>query len=268
MTKRKYYVVVKGRKCGIFNTWSECESQVKGYSGAKYKSFATMEMAEKYLKQEGESSNVITTNQSNPNNSSANINESEIFDQSSLKRKKDEFNQEINSESQTKTSTESQMEPEIKKVKLNNPKYKQIYTDGCCFGNGLANSVAGVGVWFGEDDPLNYSGRLEGTLQSNQRAEIKACSIALKRLPQEFQFVELLTDSNYVIKAMTAWRFVWEKNNWKTKDNKDIQNLDLFLELVNEINKRTKVKFTYVQGHSNVHGNEMADILAKRGATM
>lgn len=32
-----FYAVAKGRAPGIYKTWSECESQVKGFSGAKYK---------------------------------------------------------------------------------------------------------------------------------------------------------------------------------------------------------------------------------------
>lgn len=32
-----YYVVRCGRTVGIFNTWKECEEQVKGYPGAQYK---------------------------------------------------------------------------------------------------------------------------------------------------------------------------------------------------------------------------------------
>lgn len=43
---KKYYVVWNGRKTGIFTTWADCEKQVKGFSGAKYKSFASKEEAE------------------------------------------------------------------------------------------------------------------------------------------------------------------------------------------------------------------------------
>jgi ribonuclease HI len=39
--KQKYYVVWKGRKTGVFNTWVECEKQVKGYVGAEYKAFGS-----------------------------------------------------------------------------------------------------------------------------------------------------------------------------------------------------------------------------------
>lgn len=46
---KKYYAVKKGRKTGIFDTWTECKTQVSGYSGAVYKSFATKKEAHKYL---------------------------------------------------------------------------------------------------------------------------------------------------------------------------------------------------------------------------
>lgn len=45
----KYYAVKNGRKVGIFETWNECEQQVKGYPKANYKSFQTKEEAEEYL---------------------------------------------------------------------------------------------------------------------------------------------------------------------------------------------------------------------------
>lgn len=48
MTK-KFYAVKNGRKVGIFNTWDECNSQVKGYKGAAYKSFKTLDEAKLYL---------------------------------------------------------------------------------------------------------------------------------------------------------------------------------------------------------------------------
>ncbi|GAB4419332.1 MAG: ribonuclease H family protein [Anaerolineales bacterium] len=46
MAKQKYYVVWKGRKPGVYTSWAACEAQVKGFTGAEYKSFPTREMAE------------------------------------------------------------------------------------------------------------------------------------------------------------------------------------------------------------------------------
>lgn len=41
MAKSKFYVVWKGRKTGIFNTWAECLKQVHTFPEARYKSFTT-----------------------------------------------------------------------------------------------------------------------------------------------------------------------------------------------------------------------------------
>ena len=56
---KKYYAVKKGHKTGIFTEWSECEKQVKGYSGAEYKSFGTREEAETYIKNSQPSNNTL-----------------------------------------------------------------------------------------------------------------------------------------------------------------------------------------------------------------
>jgi ribonuclease H-related protein len=45
----KVYAVKVGRNTGIFHTWAECEAQVKGFSGAQYKSFSSVMGAESYL---------------------------------------------------------------------------------------------------------------------------------------------------------------------------------------------------------------------------
>ena len=50
MAKKKYYVVWKGIKTGIFSEWEECKKQVKGFSGAIYKSFNNKALAEQAFK--------------------------------------------------------------------------------------------------------------------------------------------------------------------------------------------------------------------------
>lgn len=41
----KYYVVWSGRQKGIFDNWNDCERQVKGFAGAKFKSYPTLKEA-------------------------------------------------------------------------------------------------------------------------------------------------------------------------------------------------------------------------------
>lgn len=47
--KQKYYVVWKGVSPGIYTSWTDCQLQTKGYEGAQYKSFDTLEEAEHAL---------------------------------------------------------------------------------------------------------------------------------------------------------------------------------------------------------------------------
>ena len=48
MSKKKaaYYVVWSGKTPGIYDSWEDCEAQVKGVQGAKYKGFASRPEAE------------------------------------------------------------------------------------------------------------------------------------------------------------------------------------------------------------------------------
>jgi ribonuclease HI len=45
--KQKYYVVWKGVNPGVYNNWTACQLQTKGYVGAIYKSFDSKDDAEK-----------------------------------------------------------------------------------------------------------------------------------------------------------------------------------------------------------------------------
>ncbi len=44
--KKKYYVVWVGETPGIYDNWNDCQLQIKGYPGAKYKSFSSHNAAE------------------------------------------------------------------------------------------------------------------------------------------------------------------------------------------------------------------------------
>ena len=50
----KYYAVKKGRNPGIYTSWDSCLEEVKGYSGAIYKSFKSLEDANEFMTGEKE----------------------------------------------------------------------------------------------------------------------------------------------------------------------------------------------------------------------
>lgn len=49
MGKKKFYAVRVGKTPGIYRTWSQTEEQIKGFPGAEFKSFGTIQDAEKYI---------------------------------------------------------------------------------------------------------------------------------------------------------------------------------------------------------------------------
>ena len=45
--KNKFYVVWKGKRPGIYETWVDCKAAINGFQGAEYKSFDTFDTAKK-----------------------------------------------------------------------------------------------------------------------------------------------------------------------------------------------------------------------------
>ena len=43
--RKKFYVVWNGYATGVFDSWDECQLQIKGYPDAKFKSFDSQEAA-------------------------------------------------------------------------------------------------------------------------------------------------------------------------------------------------------------------------------
>jgi uracil-DNA glycosylase len=49
LSKTKYYAIIKGHNPGIYTDWATTNENVKGFAGAIYESFKTMEEAQEYL---------------------------------------------------------------------------------------------------------------------------------------------------------------------------------------------------------------------------
>ena len=59
-----------------------------------------------------------------------------------------------------------------------------IYTDGACSKNGYAGACAGIGVYFGPNDPRNISKKVIGK-QTNNTAELSAIIYAYKQIEND-----------------------------------------------------------------------------------
>ncbi|CAI5735841.1 unnamed protein product [Peronospora destructor] len=59
MAKGGFYAVAAGRATGVFSTWTECEAQVKGFTGCKYKKFKTNAEAQAFVNDHIDQQNVV-----------------------------------------------------------------------------------------------------------------------------------------------------------------------------------------------------------------
>jgi ribonuclease HI len=68
---------------------------------------------------------------------------------------------------------------------------------------------------------------------TNNTAEIQACICALKIAKENgIEKLNIITDSQFTINAMTKWIYSWKKNNWKlSRGNQDVKNKKDFQEL-------------------------------------
>jgi ribonuclease HI len=105
---------------------------------------------------------------------------------------------------------------------------------------------------------------------TNNIAEITAAAKAAEYLCKyDLKKVNILTDSEQVIKASTSWIDVWKSNNWIKSDGMPVANRDHWEFLDKNIqalkDKGTEVCFKWVRGHNGNDGNERADQLATMG---
>jgi ribonuclease HI len=169
------------------------------------------------------------------------------------------------------SSEEADASPPQKKSKYDfseNNGYVVVYTDGACENNGKPGAKAGIGVWFGNNHPLNVSKPVVGKA-TNNTAEIQACICALKIAKENgIEKLNIITDSQFTINAMTKWIYSWKKNNWKlSRGNQDVKNKKDFQEL-DQLRQGVDLKWQHVAGHAGITGNEEADKLAREGARL
>lgn len=290
--KSYYYAVQNGRSTGVFNSWSECESEVKGFKGAKFKKFETVEEARNFAGASTNSSySEPSCNYSSPR--TASYSKGPSVARTTYNRSPSPDYSTTSYVSQTRYSpppaanscritsqpvkrkySDNDYERDYKQSKYvhsapqhSKKKTSVVYTDGASSNNGKHHARAGFGVYWGDNDPRNASVRLLSKKQTNQRAEASAVIHALEQSLDGTEPLEIRTDSKYVIDAVESWSKNWVKKGWKNAKGQEVENRDLFEKLLDLKQKRKgEVRFTHVPGHQGVEGNEKADQLAVAGA--
>jgi ribonuclease HI len=133
------------------------------------------------------------------------------------------------------------------------------YTDGAC-----APSNPGPAAWGAVLLPPAHAASTEhygfighGT---NQIAELTAAIEGLARIPAGSS-VELVSDSQYVLKGLSEWRIGWERKGFKNSKGETVANLALWKRLFALADAR-RVTTRWVRGHNGDTHNERADALA------
>ena len=141
----------------------------------------------------------------------------------------------------------------------------KIYTDGACIGNPGPGGWAAIILIDNKKEEI-FGGE---KLTTNNRMELTATIKALEYCESQegeqpsLNEICIYTDSTYVKEGITVWIKVWEKNDWKTKDKKNVKNIDLWKKL-KELVKSKQVEWKWIKGHSEDPFNDLADRLAKK----
>ncbi|CCC69075.1 hypothetical protein NCAS_0C00850 [Naumovozyma castellii] len=244
----KYYSVKSNNpdiSSKLFTNWDECKEYVNGQRGLSFKKFDDKVSATSFMK--GDTSQVD-------------------YDH-------------IGMNSNTFKSTYQIPRPST------STKYSEksnIYCDGSALSNGTLSPRAGYGVYFPNEPEKNISARVKSGNQTNNRAEMLAVSEALNtvwtNLSVEGKKVnyQIKTDSEYTAKLLND-----RYGSYSKEELKDLPNGDLVVPLVEkfaqvkqyyEVNKDLfdnggDFKIEWVKGHAGEPGNEIADELARQGAS-
>ena len=137
----------------------------------------------------------------------------------------------------------------------------EVYTDGSSLGN------PGTGGWAFtlviKNKNVSKYGYVENA--TNNQMELTAAIKSLEYLYNTKDKLKIYTDSLYLKNGMTIWIKNWNKNNWKTANNKNVLNKDLWLKLY-DLSKNKEIYWEWVKAHSKNFKNNEVDNLARTAA--
>lgn len=146
-----------------------------------------------------------------------------------------------------------------------------VFTDGAstmskvngeyCRGRG------GAAIAIIENENIIYEDSVGFSKTTNNFCELYAILMALKYCSTHYQdrFIDILSDSAYCVNMLKkdGWVYGWERNNWKRKGNKPIENLEIIKEIYSYIKNNNRIEFVKVKGHTGENDwNDYVDKLA------
>nr|Q07762.1 RecName: Full=Ribonuclease H; Short=RNase H [Crithidia fasciculata]AAA03546.1 ribonuclease H [Crithidia fasciculata] len=260
--KPSFYVVAVGRQRGIYSTWDQCSEQVKGFSGAVYKSFRTLSEARAYLTAHPARSGLEKSDRGDGAASLSALSEPQVgLRRSRAAEAEASYVVEAPAQPTLRQRVEEEVPSGAAAVQRAESSVPQVvYVDGACSHNGTPKARAGYGGFYGStSDSRNFSLPVPITeAQTNNRGEMRAvihCIVQgfvdagvppaalgtshcvepdweLSELPQPLRRLVIYTDSRYVIDGLTRYALKWVANGFKLASKEPVLNQDLWRQLI------------------------------------
>jgi ribonuclease HI len=143
-----------------------------------------------------------------------------------------------------------------------------IYTDGCVLVNPGGPGGWAIVVTEGDDVEEVLVGGVPET--TNNMMEMRAVLEALELCdPAQHDLVEVISDSQYVVKGLTEWIHNWKRQNWMRKVKggawEEVKNRQMW-EKLDAAYDSEFVTVSWIRGHDGDRFNELADVLAGQAA--
>lgn len=123
--------------------------------------------------------------------------------------------------------------------------------------------------------PINVLESFGGLLPetTNNIAEITAAMNGMDlAINNGAEKLTIFTDSEYVVKGITAYLHKWKNNGWKKSTGDEVANKSLWQAIDGKLGelkeKNIHYTFQWVKGHDGHRGNVMADYMATRGVML
>lgn len=258
----KYYAVVKGIAPGIYDSWKDCEAQVKGFPGASYKGFPSKKDAEAFYEEHQLNSAESKTKVS----SAKDDNYDKIIDEAyrSLNFLHDnKFMSDKDYERYQETikvqSEAKQSQSKIYKTSSQSATYEKGHVNICVDGSyNPDNGEFGYGVYI-DDGSRKQILAGHGTCEYNGRNVEGEVMGATKGLEYVSMFPQYKSATVYFDYQGVA---KWADHEWKA----NLAYTKQYAEFVDKIRANgLDVKFVWTEAHTGIEGNEVVDKLAKMG---
>jgi ribonuclease HI len=254
-----YYVVIRGRKPGIYESWSDAKVQIDNFFPAKFQKFISYDEAYLYF---NKNLTTVMPTSINPETVMPTFKNPETI-MPTFKNPETIMSTFKNPET---------IMPTFKNPETSSDKTLICFTDGSCIHNGKKNAKGGYAVVWPYYENYNSAESLkDNVIPTNNRAEyralIKAFEIANEIDPDIIKTLIVHTDSMLLINSITKWLPTWRKNNYRKADGYVVSNLDL-LKLIEHHMAKRHISLKHIRAHTGRDNweskyNDLADKLAK-----